>query len=132
VKHPNNTRVLVGGTCGKKVYGVRSLPMNVNLSIFRLRQSQLKRLNDVMAAFAPFVGFLWKLHAHDSVLQSERLLAKFDSAMKPLLNRLRADSPGSRGSLIVTERVRDIAAEENKRGTENAKFLWNNHESSDI
>lgn len=115
IKHSDGRRALVGGTCGRKRYGASFNTKTREFDRQILRQRQLDRLHSVMINFDPLLTFLMALRRHASVAQFGKLHFDMEAAMEPLHRRLRSEVPSRRGSLLVTERVRDIAAEANRR-----------------
>nr|WP_294507039.1 hypothetical protein [uncultured Rhodopila sp.] len=123
MQHASGARILVGKDCGESLYGASFVRNARDFDQLATRQIQLARLEEVMRAFGPFLGYLAALAHHESVDQVRRLLSDMEAGANTLLRQLQAAARHNSGGLTVVERQRDLAAEA-KRTSDKGKPIY--------
>jgi len=102
---------LVGKDCGATHYGASFVQIEREFDQLAARQLQLRRIDGLIQRFGPFLTFLATLRQHPSVQQVSRLHSEMEAAAEPLFRQLKTAARHRQGVLVVTERVRNLAAE---------------------
>ncbi|SKA28870.1 hypothetical protein SAMN02745126_04838 [Enhydrobacter aerosaccus] len=110
-RYADGSRILLGCDCGEKQFGFRWTDREEAFSHRMSRHDLLVRLEGLEAALPLLHSFLLGLIEHPCLREFTSLRNELDAKMPELVSILTKVLQASGGTLELTERIRDIAAE---------------------